>query len=124
MVSLPFYKSQNIQPMSRAKKRKITILNEVYFWILDGNTIDTPKPCHIRIYSKKLTKSILYIDPYNWHFEIRPRTIGRAILFAIEQGWNPEEKGNEMYISMNNEEEFYQLAEGVKFGHLDENNVA
>jgi hypothetical protein len=109
--------------MSRALKRKITVLNEDYFWVLDGNSIDGKKENHIRIHSKKLTKSILYLDPYNWHFEIKPKTIEKAILFAIDNGWSPEEKGNEMYLSMKNEGELYQLPEGIKFAYLDKNNI-
>ncbi len=108
--------------MSRAIKRKITVLNEDYFWILDGNSIYGHKEHHIRIYSKKLTKSILYLDPYNWYFEIKPKTIGKAIMFAIDNGWNPEEKGKEMYLWVKNEGELYQLPERIKFAYLDKNH--
>lgn len=45
------------------------------------------------------------------------------ILLAIDNGWNPEEKGNAMYLSMKNEGELYKLPEGVKFRYLDENNI-
>ncbi len=107
--------------MSRAIKREITVLNEAYFWVLDGNAVAGTKEHHIRIHSKKITKSILYLDPYDWHFEIRPKTIKQAILFAIKHGWNPEETGKVMYLSMKNEGELYQLPEGIKFGYLDKN---
>ena len=107
--------------MSRAIKRKITVLNQDYFWVLNGNSIDGTRENHIRIYAKELTKSKLYLDPYNWNFEIRPKTIENAILFAIDNGWKPEEKGNVMYLSMKNEGELYRLREGIKFGYLDKN---
>lgn len=103
-------------------KRKITVQNKLYYWVLDGNVIDHRGEQHVRIHSDRATKSILYLDPYNWHFEIRPKTIEAAILFAIEQGWNPEEKGRMMYVSMRNDGELYQLPEGVKFGYLDRDN--
>ena len=34
--------------------------------------------------------------------EITPKSIKEAILFALSNGWEPKEKGNEMYVSMNN----------------------
>lgn len=105
--------------MSKSIKRKIDVQKKDYFWVLDGNTIDGGYDTHIRIHSSKSTKSILYLDPYNWHFEIRPKTIRTAILFALGIGWNPEEKGNIMYLSMTKEGEFYRLPEGIKFGYLD-----
>lgn len=108
--------------MSRSIKRKIRVLNEIYFWVLDGNTIYGNQENHIRIHSKELTKSILYLDPYNWHFEIKPKTIEFAILFAIDNGWNPKEKGKVMYISMDKEGKLYKLPKGIKFGHLDKDN--
>jgi hypothetical protein len=109
--------------MSRAIKRKITVLDREYFWVLDGNSIDSNKEHHIRIHSNKLTKSILYLDPYNWHLEIRPKTIETAILFAIDLGWSPEKKGTTMYLSMKNEGEIYLLPEGIKFGYLDKSGI-
>ena len=113
-----------IESMSRAVKRKITVLNRAYFWVLDGNSIDATEERHIRIHASGVTKSILYLDPYNWHFEIRPKTIESAILFAIDKGWSPEENGTTMYLSMRNEGELYQLPEGVKFRHRGKNNSA
>jgi len=105
--------------MAKAIKRKIKVLNENYFWVLDGNSTYGQKEHHIRIHSEKLTKSILYLDTYNWHFEVRPKTIEQAILFARKNGWNPEEKGKVMYLSMKNEGDLYVLPDGIKYGYLD-----
>jgi hypothetical protein len=102
--------------MSRAIKKKITVLKIDYFWVLDGNSIDGTKEHHIRIHSNGLTKCILYLDPYNWHFEIRPKTIETAIIFALDHGWIPEEKGNIMFLSMDDDGSFYELPDGLKFG--------
>lgn len=105
--------------MARAIKRKIMVLNKEYLWVLDSNSIDVPKERHIRIHSAKLTKNILYVDPYNWHFEIRPKTIEQVILFALELGWNPQESGKTWYISIKEDGEFYSLPEGQRFGFAD-----
>ncbi len=96
--------------MSRSIRRQITVLQKEYIWVLNGNTIDSDKECHIKIHCNQLTKSILYLDPYNWHFEIRPKTIEKAILFAIKNGWNPLQKGKEMYLSMKNEGRIVSIA--------------
>ena len=55
--------------MNRSIKREITILVETYFWVIDGNRVDGSKEEHIRIHPQKLSKSLLYLDQYNWHFE-------------------------------------------------------
>lgn len=93
--------------MPKKVKRKITGLNESYYWVLDGNTIDGGKETHIRIHSKQITKSILYLVPYAWHFEVKPKTIKQAIQFALGNGWNPNEKGTEITLSMNEEGGFF-----------------
>jgi len=108
--------------MSRAIKRKITVKQEDFFWVLNGNSIDGQNESHIKVHSNKLTKSILYLDPYKWHFEIRPKKIEQAIIFAKDNGWIPEEKGKTMYLSMTDKGNFYVLPEGVKFGYLDKTN--
>ena len=100
-------------------KREIKVLEEEYLWVLDGNTTHGYNEGHIRIHAQKLTKRILYLDPYNWHFEVRPQTIRKAILFAINNGWNPKEKGAPLYLAMKGDGDFYVLPEGVKFGYLD-----
>jgi hypothetical protein len=105
--------------MSRRAKRKITVLNKEYLWVLDGNTIDSHPPQHIKVHAVGATKSILYLDPYNWHFEVRPQTVERAIKFAITKGWIPEENTTPISLSMNSEGEFYILPDGIQFGYQD-----
>lgn len=108
--------------MSRSIKRKVVVLGNEYYWVLNSNSVDSYKEHHIRVHAERDTKSILYIDPYPWHLEIRPKTIERAIDFAILSGWNLSDTKKAMYISMNNDE-FYVLPEGVEFGYQDENNA-
>lgn len=106
--------------MSRAIKRKIVINGVNFYWVLNGNRIDSKELCHIKIHSDKATKSMLYVDAYDWSFEICPKTIREGILFALSQGWLPAKKETGMIISMRNEN-FYVLPEGKKFGYeLDE----
>lgn len=103
--------------MSKKAKRKITVLNQEYLWVLDGNTIDGFRAQHIKVHATRATKSILYIDPYNWHFEVRPQTIEKAIKFALDKGWTPEERGVPFFLSMDKDGEFYQLPDGIRFGY-------
>ncbi len=108
--------------MSRSIKRKIIVSGEKYYWVLNGNSTDSYKERHIRVHAERNTKSILYIDPYQWHMDVRPKTIESAIKFAISSGWNPSEVIKTMYVSMNNDE-FYVLPEGIEVGYQDENNA-
>lgn len=102
--------------MSRSIKRKITVLENDYYWILNGNTIDSYKQHHIRVHIGDQTRSILYIDPYQWDFEIKPSVIEQAIVFAISKGWDPVNLKEPMYISMN-EGDWYVLPKDIKFGY-------
>lgn len=101
-------------------KRKISVEGEEYYWTLKSNTTNAKgKEHHIKVLLTRATKSILYIDPFDWNFEIRPKTIRKAILFALSNGWNPEKAKSELYISMkDNNGEFFTLPENIKFGYL------
>jgi len=105
--------------MSKVVKRNIVVEGIDYCWTLNGNRIDGRKVSHIKVHLTNLTRSILYIDPYDWSFEIRPKIIRKGILFAISQGWSPEQKNTEMIIAMKNDE-FYVLPSGEKFGFESE----
>ena len=58
----------------------------------------------------------LRIDPYPWHFEIRPATIANAIRFALRNGWTPTVSGPDFHIAFH-EGEFIVLPPGIKFVH-------
>ena len=103
--------------MSRVAKRKIVIDGKKYLWTLKGNYLKGHGEEHlIRVHSEKLTKSILYIDPFSWNFEVRPKLIRKAILFALSIGWNPRIKEKGFIVSMN-EDKFYKLPKGFNFGY-------
>ena len=83
--------------MKKTQKRKIVVNGTAYEWCLRGNKIwrDTD---HITIYSPTSTGAPIYLDPYPWGLEIRPRTIADAIKFALKNGWEPEKKGRPFRI--------------------------
>ena len=101
--------------MGNVVKRHITVNDSKYIWTLKGNRIDGP-PQHIKVHQEKNNASILYIDPYSWSFEIRPEFIRKAILFALENDWQPCQGSKNFYISMKGSD-FILLPHGVRFGY-------
>ena len=101
--------------MSRTIKRKITVDAKEYIWTLQGNRIDGAAQS-IKVHDGPHTKSLLYIDPYPWEFEVRPKVIAEAIRFALKHGWKPQETDGELAISME-AGTFLVLPEGVEFRH-------
>lgn len=101
--------------MGRVSKRNIVVNQTPYIWTLKGNRIDT-KDCHIKIHKEGNNKSILYVDPYDWNFEVRPEYIKKAIIFALKNKWEPDKSLKDVYISME-DANFILLPDGVKFKH-------
>ena len=95
--------------------RTITVSDHDYLWVLTGNSI-FGKEQHIRVYRQGFQNSILYIDPYAWDFEVRPRQIREAVLFGLQHGWDPEEGGSGLYIGMR-DGELIILPDGVQFAY-------
>lgn len=93
--------------MSKSFKRTIVVSGEIYEWILDGNTIYNSEKW-IRIHKGKATKSILFVNPYHWQFEIRPKSIKEAIEFAIGLGWDSEQSTRNLFLDYG-EDGFYVL---------------
>ncbi len=102
--------------MSRSVKRKIVVNATQFNWVLDDNDIDGVKDTHIRVHKEGETSNILYIDPYDWHFEVRPKFVALAIQFALASGWFSNESTKSMYIGYI-DEKYYVLPEGIKFGY-------
>ena len=100
--------------MSKTVKRRISVDGAQYVWVLDGNSINRPNDTHIRVHKEGTTGNILYIDPYNWHFEIRPKFIAEAIRFALNAGWEDRTKATGIYVAYF-DDEFQVLPKGVKF---------
>lgn len=101
--------------MGRVSKRNIVVYDISYIWTLKGNKIDT-KECHIKVHKEGKSKSILYIDPYDWNLEIRPENIRKAIIFALKNGWEPDMNKKDIYVSFD-DSGFILLPEGIKFKH-------
>lgn len=101
--------------MSKSIKRSIIVDGNQYFWVLNGNRIDS-KETHIRVYKEGTTGNILYIDPYNWHFEIRPKFIADAIKYALSIGWTKPDSKAGIYICYD-DHQYQVLPKGLKFGY-------
>lgn len=102
--------------MSRSQKRKIVVNATEYYWVLDGNTIDGFNDTHIRVHKEGDTGKILYIDPYDWHFEIRPKFVALAIQFALTSGWLSNESTEPIYVGYI-DGKYCVLPKGIKFGY-------
>lgn len=68
--------------------RKVHVDDVEYLWIIDGNTIDGSADTHIAIFQGKNGQRLM-LDPYSWHFEVRPSNVVAAIRFALRHGWTP-----------------------------------
>ncbi len=100
--------------MGRTSMRKI-IVNETEFnWCIKGNHLDSSKPAHYTVFLPGVNGQTLYVDPYVWDLPVGPKTIQRAILFALKNSWNPKQNGKPLYLGYK-EDEFLILPEDVKF---------
>ena len=94
--------------------RKITVRDDVFHWVLRGNTLDDGEK-HITVFRVR-AGTPLRIDPFVWEFEVRPKYIAEAIEFALENGWDPEAKGEPFYVSYR-EDRFFKLPPGIRFAY-------
>jgi len=102
--------------MTHTQKRKIYLDGIEYEWCIRGNDLWVTSAKHITIYKSGINGRPLYLDPYPWALEIRPKTIKRAIEFANRNGWIPENKGRPFLIGYLHEE-FVVLPEGITSSH-------
>lgn len=54
----------------------------------------------------------LYLDPYPWDLEIRPKVVAEAIRFAQAHGWVAGQKGPPIYIGYH-DQQFIMLPDKV-----------
>ncbi len=84
--------------MGRSRWRRLTVDGRAFEWLLPGNELFTGVK-HIRIRASGVRGQPLFLDPYPWSLEIRPRSIREAILLALAQGWAPEgREGRPLYL--------------------------
>ena len=102
--------------MAHTQKRKIHVNGIEYEWCIRGNDIGVTSANHITIYKTTINGRPLYLDPYPWALEIRPKTISEAIEFALKNDWIPENKGKSFMLGYLNDT-FVVLPEGVKSSH-------
>lgn len=56
---------------------------------------------HIRVHQDNQTKSLWYLNANAWHFEIKPSDIKEAVVFALANGWKPENANSSICVSKN-----------------------
>ena len=101
--------------MTQTQKRKIAVDGVEYEWCIRGGGIWTATD-HITIYKPKVGGTPIYLDPYPWALEIRPRTVAGVIRFARQGGWVPEDKGKPFRVGFVNNE-LVVLPEGIGSSH-------
>ncbi len=80
-------------------KRKIIVKGNSLLWQLPNNWENTNQWLWV---GKPTGGGNLLIDPYPHDFEIRPKMVAQAIECAIEKGWKPSEKENNMKLKYEN----------------------
>jgi|RhiMetdeSRZDD1v2_1073273.scaffolds.fasta_scaffold744297_2 hypothetical protein len=100
----------------RHQPRSIVVDNEPYEWVLRHNSLFVDSDRHIAVYSPSAKGQTLYLDPYAWEFEVRPKTIAEAIRFALSIGWTPKAVAPPLYLGFRGEQ-FFRLPEGTRFAH-------
>ena len=84
-------------------KRQIEVDGNSYIWTLKGNEIYSDNRSII-ITLNGTSYSRLYLDPYEYDFEIKPSYIEKAIKYAKRVGWEPENNSGELKLRFNNGE--------------------
>ncbi|SFC11732.1 hypothetical protein [Pseudoalteromonas denitrificans] len=86
--------------MSRKSIRKIHIAKQEYVWVTQQSdlTLYPFVESYVRVNIDRNNSSILYIDISSWHFELKPSEIKLGIEFALEYGWKPEGKENNILL--------------------------
>ena len=100
----------------KARPRKIVVDDEPYEWVLRDNSLSANGDRHVTVYSPSKTGQTLYVDPYAWEFDVRPKTVADAIRFALSIGWTPTSVAPPMYLGFR-DTQFFRLPEGVRFAH-------
>lgn len=72
--------------------RQLVVDGRAFRWVLPGNALDHAELVHLTVFAEERGQE-LWIDPYAWELEIRPKTIAAAIRFALKNGWTPGTAG-------------------------------
>ena len=95
---------------------KITVQGQTYLWHyaahcpLCSNDVITV--------GQEGKPHVLYLDPFPWSFEFRPKAIAEALEWALGRGWSVD-KGPTMAMALDdNSGEFVWLGEGER--HLED----
>ena len=98
--------------MAGTSIRAISVDDEKYSWCIRGNDVES-KASHITIFHPGKRAKQLYVDPYPWELEIRPKTVELAIRYALENGWLTDKIAHPMYLGYL-DDEFIVLPKGVR----------
>jgi len=97
-------------------RRNIVVDGEPYEWVVRDNSLYAKGDRHIAVYSPSTRGQTLYLDPYAWEFEVRPKAVSDAIRFALSIGWTPKSVGPPIYLGFQGDQ-FFRLPEGTRFAH-------
>ena len=100
----------------KVRPRKIIVDDEPYEWVLHDNSLSASGDRHVTVYSPSKKGQTLYVDPYAWEFDVRPKTVADAIRFALSIGWTPTSVAPPMYLGFRGTQ-FFRLPEGIRFAH-------
>ena len=96
--------------------RKIVVNNIEYVWCLPGNGL-SDNHGHIIVHINGASNSqVLYLDTIVWSLEIRPKMVREAIIFALNNSWQPSQKGNGLYLGYI-DNKFIVLPTNIHFTH-------
>ncbi|MEO1333807.1 MAG: hypothetical protein AAFV32_09845 [Myxococcota bacterium] len=66
--------------------RKVTVDGIDYLWHFSGHCL----LCSEKVITigREGAPFVLFLDPYAWHFEFRPRSVVEAVKWATSKGWS------------------------------------
>ena len=68
--------------------RKIVVDGEAFLWHYDAHCLACSND--VITAGRAALPFVLFIDPFPWDFEFRPKNVAWAIRWARSQGWSPE----------------------------------
>lgn len=95
--------------------RTIQIRGREYLWHLSENRTDGAE--NSITVGNRGGRFFLLVDPYPWHFQIRPADIAQAIAWALDAGWTPATGPTRAVAFSNSAGSFVWLPAGQRFLH-------
>jgi hypothetical protein len=102
----------------RKNTRTMVVDNCKYLWHLNDN-FDLHS-YWIVVKREGSNGQMLWIDPYHHDLEIAPKSVARAIRFALSKGWDPEHKKQPIRLFYTNDTFAVLPDDSVGFDHHTE----